>query len=73
MFTIYTVGTVTGFLHKIPLQVIGDGVSTLEQLVLQSTKGEKHAEAMFAKHEQNWHNIINKAEVVIENYKQNSK
>src|SRR5205085_2722629 len=33
-------GMVTGFLHKIPLQVTGDGTHTLEQLVMEHPKGK---------------------------------
>lgn len=53
-------GIVTGFLHKIPLQVTGDGVCTLEELVDQHPKGHKHFEAMKVKHADSWHMVIAK-------------
>jgi hypothetical protein len=43
-------GTVTGFLHKIPLQVTGNGKNTLEQLILQHPKAQKRLGEMFSKH-----------------------
>jgi len=43
-------GTVTGFLHKIPLQVTGNGKDTLEQLILQHPKAQKRTAEMFNKH-----------------------
>lgn len=58
-----TKGTVTGFLHKIPLQVIGDGKHTLEELVKHHPKGDKHFDAMKIKHADNWHNVIAAGEV----------
>lgn len=56
-------GIVTGFLHKVPLQVIGDGIHTLGELFLQNPKAAKHAEAMEGKHKENWDKIIPKDEV----------
>lgn len=56
-------GTVTGFLHKIPLQVTGDGIHTLEELVRNHPKGEKHFVAMQKKHQSNWHKVIPSGEV----------
>lgn len=43
-------GRVTGFLHKIPLQVTGNGKDTLQQLILQHPKAQKRQEEMFGKH-----------------------
>lgn len=43
-------GRVTGFLHKIPLQVTGNGKDTLEALILQHPKANKRKEEMFARH-----------------------
>ncbi len=51
-------GIVTGFLHKIPMQVIGDGVQTLEQLILQHPKGQKRTEELYNKHKEKWHSIL---------------
>lgn len=43
-------GTITGFLHKIPLQVTGNGLDTLEQLIMQHPKAKKRTGEMFSKH-----------------------
>jgi hypothetical protein len=51
-------GIVTGFLHKIPLQVIGDGKSSLQELILAHPKAHKFAKDMFVKHADNLKNII---------------
>lgn len=50
-------GMVTGFLHKIPLQVIGNGQHTLEELVLQHPKGKKRTAELHSKHKENWNSI----------------
>ena len=51
-------GTVTGFLHKIPLQVTGNGKDTLEELVKQHPKGQKRIGEMHSKHKDHWDKII---------------
>jgi hypothetical protein len=51
-------GIVTGFLHKIPLRVTGDGVSSLEQLVLRHPKAQKKVEELQLKHAGAWHDVI---------------
>ena len=51
-------GTITGFLHKIPLQVIGDGKHTLEELVKQHPKGNKRMGELYSKHKESWDIII---------------
>lgn len=43
-------GVVTGFLHKIPMQVTGDGKQTLKQLIMQHPKGLKRLAEMQVKH-----------------------
>ena len=53
-----TKGTVTGFLHKIPLQVKGNGMDTLEQLVLAHPKAAKRIAELFSKHKEHWHVVI---------------
>ena len=42
-------GKITGFLHKIPMQVTGDGVATLEQLIEAHPKAGTRKEEMFLK------------------------
>jgi hypothetical protein len=51
-------GIVTGFLHKIPLQIIGDGKHTVEQLIAQHPKGSKRVEELYSKHKQTWNTIL---------------
>ena len=56
-------GKITGFLQKIPLQVVGDGLSTLKTLIEQHPKASKRVEELYAKHHENWDQIIGKDEV----------
>ena len=51
-------GRVTGFLHKIPLQVTGDGKHTLEQLVELHPKGNKRVGELHSKHKERWNEIL---------------
>ncbi|MBC7866460.1 MAG: hypothetical protein H7X88_02895, partial [Gloeobacteraceae cyanobacterium ES-bin-316] len=51
-------GSVTGFLHKIPLNVNGNGFNTLEQLVLLHPKASKRVGELHSKHKENWHKVI---------------
>jgi len=51
-------GEVTGFLHKIPLNVTGDGFHTLEQLVLLHPKASKRVGELHSKHKQHWHRVL---------------
>lgn len=51
-------GKITGFLHKIPLQVQGNGFDTLEQLVLKHPKASKRIDELYKKHKHNWQVII---------------
>ena len=55
-------GTITGFLHKIPLNVEGNGFNTLEQLVLLHPKAAKRTGELHSKHKENWHKVIPKGE-----------
>ncbi len=64
-------GIVTGFLHKIPMQVIGDGVQTLEQLILQHPKGQKRTEELYGKHTEKWNSIIPAGEKYMLSYAAN--
>lgn len=43
-------GTITGFLHKIPLHVTGDGKQTLHQLIIQHPKAYKFEDQLKIKH-----------------------
>ena len=64
-------GMVTGFLHKIPLQVTGDGVHTLEQLVAQHPKGNKRIGELHSKHKETWNIILPDGEKYMLSYAAN--
>ncbi len=64
-------GTVTGFLHKIPLQVTGNGIDTLEQLILQHPKAQKRLGEMFSKHKENLQIILPAGEKYMLSYAAN--
>lgn len=51
-------GTISGFLQKVPLQVIGDGRSTLEQLIMTNSKSKKRLEELRPKHGENYQKVI---------------
>ena len=58
-----TKGFVTGFLKKVPLQVIGDGKSTLFQLILNKPKAIARIDEIKKNHEANFNLIPGKNEV----------
>lgn len=64
-------GMVTGFLHKIPLHIMGDGVHTLAQLVAQNEKAAKRLKDLNSRHTDNWHTIIPAGEKYILSYAAN--
>jgi hypothetical protein len=64
-------GTVTGFLHKVPLQVLGDGVHTLEELVLEHPKGQKRVGELQSKHKENWGRVLAQGEKYMLSYAAN--
>lgn len=51
-------GIITGFLHKIPLNVSGDGTSTLAQLAEKHPKTSGKLEELKAKHSEMWDKIL---------------
>lgn len=55
-------GIITGFLQKIPLQVIGNGTDTLEKLVEKHPKGHKLFSSLHHKHFGKWKKVIAKDE-----------
>ncbi|MFT3980912.1 MAG: hypothetical protein QM687_10615 [Ferruginibacter sp.] len=55
-------GTVTGFLHKIPMSVMGDGFHTLQQLVLLHPKAGKRVGELHSKHKKYWHTVLQDGE-----------
>jgi len=64
-------GIVTGFLHKIPMQVVGDGKRTLEQLVQHHPKGSTRMEELYKKHITRWNEIIPADEKYVLSYAAN--
>ncbi len=64
-------GIVTGFLHKIPLQVLGDGQHTLQELILRNPKAEKRHSDLYSKHAEMWNKIIPANEKYILSYAAN--
>lgn len=53
-----TKGQVTGFLHKVPMQVVGNGQSTLSQLIATHPKAQKRITELKPKHLDNWERVI---------------
>lgn len=64
-------GRVTGFLHKIPLQVTGNGIDTLQQLILQHPKAQKRLGEMFSKHKEQLQTIMPAGEKYMLSYAAN--
>lgn len=64
-------GQVTGFLHKVPLQVTGDGVQTLEMLIAQHPKGGKRIKELFNKHGARWNDVLATGEKYMLSYAAN--
>lgn len=64
-------GIVTGFLHKIPLQVTGDGIHTLEELVADHPKGKKRMAELQVKHKEKWNQVIPQGERYMLSYAAN--
>ncbi|MEP6712273.1 MAG: hypothetical protein ABJA37_07655 [Ferruginibacter sp.] len=64
-------GRITGFLHKIPLQVTGDGKYTLEELILKHPKGAKRIGELHSRHKEKWNAVIGKDEKYILSYAAN--
>ena len=51
-------GIITGFLHKIPLHVIGNGVDTLEKLIEKHPKGNSFFNAVKNNHQEKLKEVI---------------
>ncbi|MEO6538009.1 MAG: hypothetical protein ABIT07_08505 [Ferruginibacter sp.] len=51
-------GIITGFLHKLPLQVTGDGEHTLEELILKHPKAVNRVGELHSKHKEKWNAVI---------------
>jgi hypothetical protein len=64
-------GRVTGFLHKIPLQIIGDGKHTVEELIIHHPKGKKRLGELHSKHKEKWNEILPAGEKYMLSYAAN--
>ncbi|MEO6329232.1 MAG: hypothetical protein ABIO55_09880 [Ginsengibacter sp.] len=51
-------GDITGFLHKIPLRVEGDGKHTLHQLIMKHPKAKKREQELKSEHGANFEKIL---------------
>jgi hypothetical protein len=64
-------GVVTGFLHKIPLLVIGDGKNTLQELIRQHPKAFTREEELKIKHGANFKTVLTDGEKYMLSYAAN--
>jgi hypothetical protein len=64
-------GVITGFLLKIPMQVTGDGLHTLEELILRNSKSGKRMKELRARHGHNFNMIIPDGEKYMLSYAAN--
>ena len=64
-------GTVTGFLHKIPLHIIGDGEQTIQQLIKQHPKANTREAELEVKHGANFTAILKPGEKYMLSYAAN--
>ena len=64
-------GIVTGFLHKIPLHVVGDGKHTLEELIQRHPKANKRIGELHSKNKGNWDTVIPEGQKYILSYAAN--
>jgi hypothetical protein len=66
-----TKGAITGFLQKVPLQVTGDGVHTLEELIRMNSKSEKRMGELSLKHGHNFKKVLPESETYMLSYAAN--
>lgn len=64
-------GTISGFLQKMPMQVTGDGVHTLQELVESNSKAMKRKEELHKKHRDTWNVILPEGERYMLSYAAN--
>jgi len=64
-------GIITGFLHKIPLQVMGDGKHSLQELIMQHPKANKRIGELHSKHKGSWDKVIPEGQRYILSYAAN--
>jgi len=51
-------GVITGFLQKLPMQVTGDGIHTLKELIMMNSKSGKRIDDLRLKHEANFDKVL---------------
>ena len=64
-------GKVTGFLHKIPLHIVGDGTSTVKELILVHPKAAKRRDEHLSKHADSLDRVLAEGEKYILSYAAN--
>jgi len=64
-------GVITGFLKKIPMQVTGDGVHTIEELIMVNAKMAKRIKEIRNKHADNLKKVLAKNEKYMLSYAAN--
>ena len=55
-------GIITGFLHKVPMHVVGDGSSTLCRLIEQHPKASQRIKELKLKHSEKWDSVFSAGE-----------
>lgn len=63
-----TKGIVTGFLHKIPMHIVGNGKDTVEDLLLQHPKSAKRLEELLLSHKHNLNKVLANGEKYMLSY-----
>lgn len=64
-------GMVTGFLHKVPMQVVGNGLATLGELIAAHPKASQRLAELMPKHETNWNKVLPRDEKYMLSYAAN--
>ena len=64
-------GVITGFLQKEPMQVTGDGIHSLEELILMNSKSGKRIGELRMQHEHSFHSILPAGEKYMLSYAAN--
>ena len=64
-------GVITGFLQKEPMQVTGDGIHSLEELILKNSKSGKRIGELRMQHEHSFHSILPAGEKYLLSYAAN--
>ncbi len=59
-----TKGKIVGLSEKKPLSVIGNGVSTIEQLVQSDARASEYEDVIYRKQKKHWHSVPAKGEFV---------